>query len=254
MNDESISPLAFIGDGVDIGANVSIGPGAVILGPCVIEDDVWIGPGAQIGAPPEMSSLPQNRAWAGDLNHAGVRIGRGAVIRECAVVHQGTYRATTVGAGSWVLNRAYLAHDVLLGDGATVSAGVSIGGHCVIGDRVNIGMNASVHQRRVIGEGAMVGMGTPVSRDVPPFAKVFGTPPRLMGVNAVGIERAGFPSEAATALTERYSAEDLLNDPNVPLPHSLAALAGAFESWRSTPELRVVSVGAALRGSDSAPA
>ena len=34
----TISPLAFVGEGVTIGQEVSIGPGAVILGPCVIED------------------------------------------------------------------------------------------------------------------------------------------------------------------------------------------------------------------------
>ena len=129
---ERISPLAFIGPGVELGADVTIGPGAVILGPCVVEDGAWIGAGAQIGAPPEMTDQAQNAAWAGDLAHAGVRIGSRAVIREGAVVHQGSYRETTVGAGAWILNRAYVAHDVLVGEAATVSAGVSIGGHCVI--------------------------------------------------------------------------------------------------------------------------
>ncbi|MEV8337714.1 DapH/DapD/GlmU-related protein [Leucobacter sp. NPDC077196] len=238
MND--ISPLAYIGEGVELGANVRIGPGAVILGPCVVEDDVWIGPGAQIGAPPEMSSLPQNAAWNGDLQHAGVRIKTGAVIRENAVIHQGTYRETSVGARSWVLNRAYLAHDVVLGDDATVSAGVSIGGHCVIGDRVNIGMNAVVHQRRVIAAGAMVGMGTPVTRDVPPFAKVYGTPPRLTGVNAVGIERAGHDAALASVLLAHYRSGDLLVDRST-LAEALEPMQDEVDWWRGHGELRPTS-------------
>ncbi|WP_053386823.1 DapH/DapD/GlmU-related protein [Leucobacter japonicus] len=238
MND--ISPLAFIGEGVSLGTNVTVGPGAVLLGPCVVGDNVWIGPGAQIGAPPEMSSLPQNTAWNGDLQHAGVRIEDGAVIREGAVVHQGTYRETTVGARSWVLNRAYLAHDVLLGADATVSAGVSIGGHCVIGDRVNIGMNAVVHQRRVISSGAMVGMGTPVTRDVPPFAKVYGTPPRLTGVNAVGIERAGHDAALAEALIAHYSNGEFFTG-DAALPEDLGTLHSAVTWWRAQGELRPVS-------------
>ncbi|QZY51162.1 DapH/DapD/GlmU-related protein [Leucobacter tenebrionis] len=235
-----ISPHAVIGEGVTLGSNVKIGPGAVILGPCTIEDDVWIGPGAQIGAPPEMSSLPQNAAWSGDLQHAGVRIRSGAVIREGAVIHQGTYRETTVGSRSWVLNRAYLAHDVLLGDDATVSAGVSIGGHCVIGDRVNIGMNAVVHQRRIIAPGAMVGMGTPVTRDVPPFAKVYGTPPRLAGVNAVGLERAGHDPRLAEVLLARYRSGDLLTDAD-PGSSELGTLSGIATWWASQAELRPVA-------------
>lgn len=236
-----ISAQAFIGEGVSVGDDVKIGPGAVILGPCVIEDGVWIGPGAQIGAPPEMASLLQNTAWTGDLQHAGVRIGAGAVIREGAVIHQGTYRETTVGPRSWVLNRAYLAHDVLLGADSTVSAGVSIGGHCVIGDRVNIGMNAVIHQRRVIAPGAMIGMGTPVTRDVPPFAKVFGTPPRLTGVNSVGVERAGHDPALADTLLTHYAAGELFVG-NGWLPEDLGSLGDAVAWWRTQGELRPVSV------------
>ncbi len=207
---ERISPLAFIGDGVELGSEVAVGPGAVILGPCVVEDGAWIGAGAQIGAPPEMTDQVQNAAWAGELAHAGVRIGAGAVIREGAVIHQGSYRETTVGAGAWVLNRAYLAHDVLLGAGSTLSAGVSVGGHCVIGERVNIGMNASVHQRTFIGSGCMVGMGTPVARDLPPYVKAYGSPARIRGINSIGMQRQGIEGAQIAALQAAYAAGDLL--------------------------------------------
>ena len=209
MNDR-VSPLAFIGPGVTLGKDVTIGPGAVLLGPCTVEDGVWIGPGAQIGAPPEMTDQPQNAAWAGDLAHAGVRICAGAVIREGVVIHQGSYRETTVGAGTWVLNRAYLAHDVLVGAGCTISAGVSIGGHCEIADNVNIGMNASVHQRVSVGAGCMIGMGTPVARDVPPYVKAFGSPLRLHAVNTVGLQRRGLADEIVTAIETAYHAGDLM--------------------------------------------
>ncbi|MBS3182069.1 DapH/DapD/GlmU-related protein [Leucobacter manosquensis] len=229
--DTAISSHAFIGEGVELGAGVSVGPGAVILGPTVIEDGVWIGAGALIGSPPEMSNLRQNPAWTGELAHAGVRICSGAVIREGAVIHQGSYRATTVGARSWVLNRAYLAHDVLLGADSTVSAGVSVGGHCAIGDRVNIGMNAVVHQRRIIADGAMIGMGTPVTRDVPPFSKVYGTPPRITGINAVGLERAGFSADVLDALLLAYRGNDQLVSGAI--PEALEPLAAPVAWWRS---------------------
>lgn len=230
MSDARVSPLAHIGEGVELGADVSIGPGTVILGPAVIEDGAWIGPGAQIGAPPEMSNLRQNAAWAGDLEHAGVRIGAGAVIRENAVIHQGSYRETTIGAGCWILARAYVAHDVLIGAETTVSAGASIGGHCVIGPRVNIGMNASIHQRRVIGAGTMIGMGTPVARDVPPHVKAYGSPLRVHGLNTVGLERRGVDPAQIEALAAAYTAGDLLLE-QADLSQWSGELADELRQW-----------------------
>jgi len=235
--DSRISSSAYIGEGVQLGVDVAVGPGAVLLGPASIGDRVWIGAGAAIGGPPEISSLEQNTAWTGQLAHSGVEIGDDVVIREHVVIHQGSQRPTRVGRGSWLLNTCYLAHDVLIGEGVTVSAGVSIGGHSIIGDRTNIGMNAVVHQRRVIGAGAMVGMGTPVSRDIPPFAKVFGTPPRLQGVNSVGLERMGFDSTVVAALRAAYEDGDLLLE-EAAHQASLEPIA-EFVSWWAAHEGRV---------------
>ncbi|MET9227059.1 UDP-N-acetylglucosamine acyltransferase [Lentzea sp. NPDC003310] len=221
-----IHPSALVGDGVELGDGITIGPGAVVLGPCVVDDDAWIGPGCVIGTPPEIISIEHNRAWAGELAHAGVHIGAGAVIRELTTVHQGSTRTTSIGAGTWLLNRVYVAHDSLVGEGVTLSAGVSLGGHVQIGDKVNVGMNAVVHQRRVIGAGAMVGMGTPVAKDVPPFARAYGNPIRLHGVNSVGMSRSGISEAAIEVLTSAYDAGQLPAE--IPVE-----LGDAFKWWAS---------------------
>ncbi len=228
-----IHPSAVVGEGVVLGSDVVIGPHVVLMGPLVIGDEVWIGAGTTIGAPPEISSARQNVAWDGDLEHAGVLLADGVVIREHVVIHQGSVRRTEVGAGSWLLNRAYVAHDVVIGERVTVSGGVSIGGHCTIRDRVNLGMNAVVHQRRSIGAVSMIGMGTPVARDVPPFATVYGVPPRLRGVNAVGMSRAGIDAKTIEVIRASYAggATDLSG-----LPH----VAAEFLWWSRVSDRRPV--------------
>lgn len=233
-----IHDTAFLGEGVQLGEGVVVGPHAVLLGPCIIGDRVWVGSGASIGAPPEISSLPQNLAWAGDIRHAGVIVGADSVIREQAVIHQGSHRPTTIGEASWILNRAYLAHDVILGKRVTVSAGVSIGGHCWIGDAANLGMNASIHQRRVIGAGAMVGMGTPVTRDVPPFGKVYGSPPKLAGLNTVGLARFGASEELITQVAAAYESGDFLL---LDLGDGSNQIAHAAQMWRAQDPQKILT-------------
>lgn len=240
----SIHPTAVVGPGVELGVGVSVGPHAVLTGPLEVGDRVWVGAGAVVGAPPEVTSARMNLAWTGDLDHAGVVLEADVVLREHVVVHQGTHRATRVGSSTWLLNRAYLAHDVLVGSGVVVSAGVSIGGHAVVGDHANLGMNASVHQRRVVGPGAMVGMGTPVTRDVPPFALVHGSPVRLHGVNAYALNRRGLPDDVALALAAAYR-----GDPGaVRADGPLEALATELAWWTQLEDLRPVRVARRDRG------
>ncbi len=235
-----VHPSAVVGAGVELGERVTIGPNAVVLGPARIGDDCWIGPGCVIGTPPEISSEPHNRAWDGELAHHGVEIGPRTVVRELSTIHQGSYRPTRIGADCWLLNRVYVAHDCQVGDGVTLSAGASLGGHIRVGDRVNVGMNAVVHQRRVIGVGAMVGMGSAVTKDVPPFAKAYGSPARLHGVNSVGMTRSGVGEDAVRLLAAAYA--------ELSLPDELPAeLRAAFDWWfAAKPDRPLASAGALL--------
>jgi UDP-N-acetylglucosamine acyltransferase len=107
------------------------------------------------------------------------------------------------------MNQVYVAHDCVLGDGVTLASSVLLAGHVEIGAHANLGLGTVVHQTRYIGAGAMVGMGSVVTRDVPPFAKVFGNPAVLRGVNAIGMERRGIAADAVTTLAAVYDSKDL---------------------------------------------
>ena len=100
----------------------------------------------------------------------------------------------------------------------------------VVADGANLGLGTSVHQRRYIGRGAMIGMGSVVTRDVPPWAKVFGNPARIHGANAIGMERAGIAADAAASLGEIYSAPF---DPTRLKELEATDIAEAVAEWRS---------------------
>ncbi|MDN5856019.1 MAG: acyl-ACP--UDP-N- acetylglucosamine O-acyltransferase, partial [Actinomycetia bacterium] len=202
-----IHPTAVIGPGVEFGIDVVVGPHAVVLGPCRIADGVRIGPLCVIGSPPELTTAAQNAAWDDELMHAGVEVGAGTILREATTVQQGADTATRIGSGCWLLSRSYVAHDCVLEDGVTTSAGVAVGGRSHIGRGATLGMNATVHQRRVVGPGAMVGMSSAVTRNVPPYAKVYGTPARMHGANVVGMTRHGVGADGAAAVDTAYAAE-----------------------------------------------
>ena len=201
MND--IHPTAVVEGDVVLGTGTTVGPFAVLRGPLVIGDDTWIGAGAVIGAPPEVRSFAHPRS-ASDVAGGGVRIGSRTVVREGAQIHQGWKAVTTVGDDGFLMNQCYVAHDCVLGDGVTLASSVLLAGHVHVGDGANLGLGTSVHQTRSIGRGAMLGMGSVVTRDVPPFAKAWGSPARVRSANVVGMQRGGQDEEVVRLLAEAY--------------------------------------------------
>lgn len=76
---------------------------------------------------------------------------------------------------------SYVAHDCVIGDFVTFAPGVHCNGNVHIRDHAYVGTGAVIKQGSpakpiVIGEGAIVGMGAIVTRDVPPFTTVIGSP------------------------------------------------------------------------------
>lgn len=202
----TIHPTAVIGDGVVLGIRNVIGPHVVLYGPLDIGDDNWIGPGVTIGTPPEVRGVEHAAQWAAEASGVGARIGHRNVIREQSLIHQGWKSPTVVGNDCFIMNKVYVAHDTVLANGVTLASTVTMGGHVLVGTGANIGLGTVVHQRRIVGPGAMVGMGSVVTRDVPPFALVYGNPAQLRGTNAVGMARLGVDDDAIAAVRVVYAA------------------------------------------------
>jgi UDP-N-acetylglucosamine acyltransferase len=98
----------------------------------------------------------------------------------------------------------HVAHDCQLGDGVTIANAVQLAGHVVVGDHVTIGGLTPVHQFVRIGDYAFVGGGSRVAQDIPPYTRAAGNPLRLVGVNTVGLTRAGVGPEVIGALQHAY--------------------------------------------------
>jgi UDP-N-acetylglucosamine acyltransferase len=221
-----VHETAVLGPGVELGEDNVIGPYAVITGPCRIGDRNWIGAHTVIGSPPEIHGADQGLPWGGEPVSVGVEIGDDNVLREFMTVHAGDGRPTRLGSRCFLMNKTHIAHDSLLEDDVTTSPHVTLAGHVEIGAGATVGMASMVHQRRVVGPGAMIGMGAVITHDVPPYAKAFGSPARVRGVNEIGMSRRGIDAAVIAALAGRYAAADGTGPWTPP-----EALAGAWAWW-----------------------
>ena len=167
---------------VEIGERVTIEPYAIITGPCVIGDDSYIGAHAMIGgAPQHRGSYPSSTK--DPIRMRGVEIGSNTCVREYATVHHGVIKPTRVGSCALVMAGVHVAHDSLIGRGATIGSFSLFGGFTMIDDDATLGQGVVTHPWTIIGEHAMVGLNSSVVRDVPPFMKVAGAPARELGMN-----------------------------------------------------------------------
>jgi UDP-N-acetylglucosamine acyltransferase len=167
---------------VTIGEGCEIADTAILTGPLKIGDRVYIGAYAVIGAPAQhRGSYPCSL----DSKHRaeGVTIGDSACVREFVQVHQGILRPTIVGGDSLLMAGAHIAHDSQLGRGVTMGSFSILGGFTIIDDEATFGQGVVTHPWIIIGERAMVGLNSSVVKDVDPFAKVAGSPARLLGSN-----------------------------------------------------------------------
>lgn len=189
-----IDPSTEIGAYVVIDGPVRIGPNCVISPSAIILGHTEIGANCRIHSHAVVGDVPQDRAYDGSVSFC--RIGSGCVIREGVTIHRATgeKESTRIGNQCYLMTNSHVAHNCVLGDEVTMVSGSLLGGHVEVGRRAIISGNAAVHQFVRIGELAMIGGLSKVVQDIPPFLMTdqAGT---IVGINAVGLVRAGFPSQ-----------------------------------------------------------
>ncbi len=204
---ENIHKLAVVHPKAQLGKNVVVGPGAVIGEHCVIGDDTQVGANAVIGSwttigkrceiyPGASIGLePQDLKFKGEKSFC--TIGDDTTIREFVTVSRATGEGEETRIGNHCLFQActHVAHNCIVGNHVIMSNCAGLAGHVIVEDRVVIGGIAGVHQFVKIGRNAMVGGMAKVVQDIPPFVIADGQPARVIGLNTVGLSRAGMSEE-----------------------------------------------------------
>ena len=205
-----VDPGAVLGTGVDVGPwtivgpHVEVGDGCRIGARCTLQQHVRLGEGVQLGVGVHLGGDPQDLKYRGE--ETWCEIGAHTIIREYSTVNRGTTATghTSVGAHCFLMTYVHVAHDCHLGDHVTIANGTQMAGHVTVQDHAVIsGLNA-IHQFVTIGAYSFVGGGSRVNQDVPPFTKAVGSPIELYGLNAVLMQRLGFPAETMVALKRAY--------------------------------------------------
>lgn len=113
---------------------------------------------------------------------ADVVMGDGVTIAPRACLN----RLVTLGDHVLVNVAVVLSHDVQVGDYATISPGVTVGGGVRIGTDAFVGIGATIRDHVRIGDGAVIGAGAVVVRDVADGQTVVGVPARPITERVAG--------------------------------------------------------------------
>ena len=192
-----VGPYTIIGADVQIGKNNHIGPF------CVIENTT-MGDNNELIASCFIGVKPQDLSYKDE--HTRVVMGNGNKIRECVTIHRSTFvdKPTTLGNNNLLMANSHLAHDVQMGNNCIVANSTGIAGHVIVEDRAVISGMVGIHQFSRIGTMTMISGGTMVRLDIPPYCMAQGERAKLIGLNIVGLRRAGLDRKAILEIKRAF--------------------------------------------------
>ncbi len=209
-------PTAIVSPKAQIGTDVQIGPFTIIEDDVIIGDgtkifsSVYIANGAVIGKNCTIypgvviATKPQDLKF--NNSPTKVIIGNNNEIREYVTIHRGTQSTgtTIIGSDNLLMAYTHIAHDCRIGSNIVFANATQLGGHVAVEDWAVIGGVVKIHQFCKIGCHAMIGGDVKVTKDVPPYTLVGENPPKVDGINKIGLRRRGFQNELIEEITEFY--------------------------------------------------
>jgi UDP-N-acetylglucosamine acyltransferase len=250
-----IHPSAVIAPDADLADDVQVGPHVVIEGPVRLGPGCVLRPGVHLVGPLTMGrhnvvfshavlgEQPQHLKYNGEATR--LEIGDHNVFREHVTVHRGTTQSwvTRVGHHNYFMANSHIAHDCQVGSHCILANGALLGGHCRLEDSVYLSGNCAVHQFVRVGRLALLSGVSATTKDIPPFI-VQQRINDVVGVNVVGMRRAGVPTAHIDGVRRAFH---VLYREGHPLPVSLSLIEKDLGTVPEVMEL-VAFIRASARG------
>lgn len=205
-----VDPRAEIADGVSVGpqavieAAVRVGPGCVIRARAMLCGPLTLGSANDIGVGVVLGERAQHLGYINDET-GRTEIGDNNIFREYVTVHRGTplSGATVIGNNNFLMANAHVGHDCRVGNHVIFANGAMMGGHCEIFDRAFMSGSSGIHQFTRVGRLAFLSGFSCSTKDLLPFM-MMAERDRYVGINRVGMQRAGIPPRDVLAVRKAY--------------------------------------------------
>ncbi|WP_232787331.1 acyl-ACP--UDP-N-acetylglucosamine O-acyltransferase [Spongiibacter nanhainus] len=206
-----VDPSATIGPGCKVGPWTIIGPDVELGEGCDIRSHVVLKGPTQIGKNNTIYQFSSVGEDTPDLKYNGeptrLIMGDDNIVREGVTIHRGTVQdrgETVIGSHNLIMAYAHIGHDSVVGDHCILVNNASLAGHVIVGDWAILSGYTLIHQFCHIGAHAFTGFGCGISKDVPAYVTVSGSPAEAKTINSEGLKRRGFSAEAIAAIRRAY--------------------------------------------------
>lgn len=213
----NIHPTAIIHDSARLHESVQVGPYSIIeadveIGPgCRIESAVRIYAGTRMGRENRvchgaaLGCEPQDLGFAPEKSRP-LLIGDHNQFREGVNISRGvkTEGGTQIGDHNYFMSGFHAGHDCRLGSHNIFGSNSTLAGHVELGEHIFISGLVAIHQFCFVGDYVMIAGSAKVVKDIPPYVTCDGNPARVIGLNSVGLRRAGVPAANRSAIKQAY--------------------------------------------------
>lgn len=235
----SIHPSAIIGKNVKMGRENEIGPHVILEDGVVLGDSNRIYAGAYLCSGTTLGNAneihmnavighaPQDIAFKHEATFT--KIGNGNKIREFVTIHRGTKEgsATVLGDENFLMAYCHVAHNCVLGNRIIMVNQASLTGYCEVEDSAFLSGMTGIHQFSRIGKLAMLSALSAVNKDIPPYLICGGRPGVILGINVVGLRRAGYSPAVRDEIKQAYK---LLYRSGLNVSQALEAMKKSLQS------------------------